>query len=86
MVKLVLYDGRVNSDTHREIVELFIGEANPLLVRIPSWVWHGFKNIGIKEAIVLNAPSVEYNASSPDEDRLLPSCDDIPYNWGREDK
>ena len=48
MMKLVLYDGRKKSETYGILNEFFVGEHNPLLVRIPAWVYHGFKCIGRK--------------------------------------
>lgn len=81
MVKLVLCDGRRNSNTKGEITEFFIGERNPILVKIPSIVWHGFKNIGEEIAIVMNVPTNLYNYKNPDEHRLPPDTKKISYDW-----
>ena len=85
MIKLVLYDSRENSSTRGEINEIFIGEHNPLLVKIPPLVMHGFKCISSKEAICINVPTELYNYSQPDEFRVDPLKNDIPYDWGRKD-
>ena len=78
--KLVLYDGRESSGTKGEINEFTIGEKNPLLVKVPPEVWHGFK--AVRElAIVVNAPTELYNYEKPDEYRLPPNTDKIPYDW-----
>ncbi len=81
MVKLALYDSRKNSATHGMIMEFFIGEKNPLLVKIPPLVYHGVKGIGTEPAIMLNCPTEPYNPSSPDEYRVHPYKNDIPYSW-----
>ena len=81
MVKLVLCDGRKNSKTRGEINEFVIGEKNPLLVKIPAEVWHGFKNIGEEIVIVVNLPTSLYNYKNPDEQRLPPDTKEIPYDW-----
>ena len=80
MVKLVLYDPRPDSKTKGEIQEIFIGEDNYVLVKIPPGIWNGFKGIGAKPAIVANCATIPHR---PDEiERLDPSDNDIPYDWG----
>jgi len=80
MIKLVLYDGRTASKTKGEINEFIIGEKNPLLVSIPPEVWHGFKAIE-DTAFIVNVPTELYNHKNPDEHRLPPDIDKIPYDW-----
>ena len=78
--QLVLYDGREGSRTKGQINEFIMGEENPLLVKVPPEVWHGFKAIG-ETAIVVNVPTELYNYENPDEHRLPPNTDKIPYDW-----
>ncbi len=85
MLKLVLYDGREGSPTHGEVNEFFIGEHNPLLVQIPKLVFHGFKCISQHEALAINIPDLQYNYENPDEYRIHPHDNDIPYDWNRQD-
>jgi dTDP-4-dehydrorhamnose 3,5-epimerase len=85
MLKLVLYDRRDGSPTKGEINEFFIGEHNPLLVQIPKEVYHGWMCISETEAIVVNIPTEPYNRTEPDEHRLHPHENDIPYEWARKD-
>lgn len=84
-LKLVLYDGRENSTTKGEVSEFFLGEHNPLLVQVPKGVYHGWKCISEFEAFVINCPTEPYNYSQPDEYRLDPHSNDIPYQWERKD-
>lgn len=81
MVKLVLYDGRKRSKTAEEFNEFFIGTKAPLLVSIPPQIWHGFKAIGEKTALVINMPTKLYDYENPDEYRLPPDTKDIKYDW-----
>lgn len=81
MMKIVLYDGRKDSSTYREVNEFFLGEYKAALLHIPKMVYHGFKCIGEKEAIVINIPTETYNYKEPDEYRLDPYKNDIPYDW-----
>ena len=79
MIKLVLYDDRKNSKTKGEVMEIFLGDENYSLVKIPVGVWNGFKGIGTKEAIVANCASMPHD---PDEiKRKDPFTKDIPYDW-----
>ncbi len=85
MIKLVLYDNRDDSTTKGEINEFFVGEHNPILVKIPPMVLHGFKCISQQEAICINIPTEVYNYEQPDEFRVDPHENDIPYKWERRD-
>lgn len=85
MLKLVLYDSRKKSPTCGEINEFFIGDYNPMLVKVPKMIYHGWKCISDDEAIVINVPTKPYNRKNPDEHRLDPHVNDIPYSWERKD-
>ena len=79
MIKLVLYDSREGSHTNGELQELFVGEDNYVLVRIPPGVTNGYKTIGTKPAILANCATEPH---SPDEmDRIDPFSPEIPYDW-----
>ena len=78
-VKLVLYDGREGSPTCGTLKELFMGDANYVLVRIPPMVWNGVKGLGQAPAIIANCASHPHD---PEEiDRLDPFSPQIPYDW-----
>jgi len=85
MAKVVLYDDREGSSTRGLINEFFIGEQNPMLVKIPIGVYHGFKGISDKITLIVNVPTQLYNYEEPDEYRLPPHTDRIPYDWSRKD-
>jgi dTDP-4-dehydrorhamnose 3,5-epimerase len=85
MMKVVLYDAREGSSTFGKINEFFMGESNHILLQIPNGVFHGFKCISEQEAMVLNIPTELYDYSQPDEYRIPPYGDDIPYSWERKD-
>ena len=86
MIKIVLFDGRDGSKTSRELSEIYAGVHNPVLVHIPAGVYHGWKCISQEEAVVVNAPTEAYDREHPDEQRLDPHGDDIPYDWERKDR
>ena len=85
MMKVVLFDSREDSPTKGEVNEFFIGVHNPILVQIPPLVYHGFKCVSEYEAIVINTPTEVYRYKEPDEYRVDPHSDKIPYNWSRKD-
>ncbi len=81
MVKLVLFDGREGSPTHREVNEFFVGEHNPTLVVIPPGVYHGWKCISESESVVINCPDELFDYEHPDEHRAPYDDPNIPYDW-----
>lgn len=85
MIKVVLYDCRKESPTYKEVNEFFVGIHNPLLIHVPHSIMHGFKCAGENEAIVVNIPTHPYNYEKPDEFRVDPYKNDIPYDWSRKD-
>lgn len=80
-IRLALYDSRNNSKTYKEINEFELGLDNPLLVKIPKKVYHGFKCISNEEAIVLNVSTLAYDHARPDEYRIDAYKNEIPYDW-----
>ena len=81
MMKVVLYDARKDSPTNGQVNEFFLGDYNFKLIQIPKMVYHGFKCIGQEEAIVINVPTQPYNYAHPDEYRVDPYQNEIPYDW-----
>jgi dTDP-4-dehydrorhamnose 3,5-epimerase len=86
MVKVVLFDARDKTPTPREINEFYMGFHNPVLIHIPAGVYHGWMCVSPDEAVVINVPTEKYNYEHPDEQRLDPHGDDIPYDWRRKDR
>jgi dTDP-4-dehydrorhamnose 3,5-epimerase len=84
MVKLVLVDTRDDSPTNGLVNEFFIGAMNPMLVQVPSLVYHGWKCISTEPSLVVNVPSEPYDREAPDEFRLDPHGT-LPYDWTRKD-
>ena len=53
-IKLVLYDGK-------QFQEMFIGESNYSLVKIPPGIWNGFKGLGLYSSIVANCSTLPHD-------------------------
>jgi dTDP-4-dehydrorhamnose 3,5-epimerase len=52
---------------------------------IPPLVLHGMKGIGTTPGFLINIPTEPYNYKEPDEFRVHPHDNDIPYDWDRKD-
>ena len=82
--KLVLYDAREDSQTYRELMEIFLGEDNYVLVQIPPGIMNGYKAYGTDLVIMANCASETHD---PNEISYIdPHNNDIPYNWDLKEK
>jgi dTDP-4-dehydrorhamnose 3,5-epimerase len=85
MLKLVLYDGRKGSPSHKEINQFYIGVHNPMLIQVPAGIHHGWMCVSEEEAVAVNIPTEMYDYEHPDEQRLPAHGSEIPYDWTRKD-
>ncbi len=78
-VKLALYDTREDSKTHRELMEVFMGETlGRKVVKIPPGVAHGCKTIQGP----VNLFYVTSHVYNPDDEVRLPYDDpEIDFDW-----
>ncbi len=84
MIKLVLFDNRATSPTKGQVQEIYLGEQNYSLVRIPPRVWNGFKGVGGPFSLVANCSDIPHAAD--EIERLDPHQNEIPYDWARKDR
>ena len=84
--KVVLYDARKNSTTHGQINEFILSWDEQKLVKIPTYVYHGFTALGKQDAMILNIPTEVYRYADPDEFRADLFSGEIPYEWGDVDR
>lgn len=63
------------------VEKYFLGDDNPIGVRIPAGVYHGIKNIGTDVAILINQPTEPFNADNPDEIRQPASAFADFHDW-----
>ncbi|MGZ5006036.1 MAG: polysaccharide biosynthesis C-terminal domain-containing protein [Chthoniobacterales bacterium] len=85
LVKIALFDGRNDSPTSGAINEFVVSEKNPGLLIVPPNLYHGWKNIGTSEAIIINMPDRMYDYDEPDALDLPWDSEAaarlIPYRW-----
>ncbi len=84
MIKLVLYDDRKGSKTFGQFNEIYLGQDNYCLVKVPPFIWNGFKGVGHEPALVVNVASIPHD---PNEiERLDPHNSHISYDWALKDR
>jgi dTDP-4-dehydrorhamnose 3,5-epimerase len=81
VAKVALYDPREDSPTKGVVNEFYLGTLNPILVKIPPLVYHGFTAVGNETATVANFPTALFNYEKPDEHRAPYDDPSIPYTW-----
>jgi dTDP-4-dehydrorhamnose 3,5-epimerase len=80
-VRVVLYDGRVNSPTYRRFAEFHLTEATRARLLIPPGVWHADQNWGDSEAALMNFPTRPFERERPDKHRINPASGEIPFDF-----
>jgi dTDP-4-dehydrorhamnose 3,5-epimerase len=68
-VKLCAFDDDKKSLTCGELDEFILSGESLKVVRIPGYLWHGFKAIGNTSAKLLYGVNVLYDYKAPDEER-----------------
>ena len=85
LIRIAVYDGRNGSPTRGVINEFTVSGKNPGLLVIPPNLYHGWKNIGPNEAVIINMPSLMYDHEAPDALDLpwdsAEAHDIIPYRF-----
>ena len=80
-IRVVLYDGRTDHESHGRIAQFFFTEAAPGLLAMPPGVWHADQNWGDTDARIVNFPTSPYDPADPDKLRIDPQSDVIPFDW-----
>ena len=80
-LEVVLYDERPESVTTGQVSTVGLSEYRRRLMNIPAGVWHANRNVGTKDVIVINCPTIPYDHADPDKYRLPLDTDRIPYRF-----
>ncbi len=85
LIRIVVFDGRKSSPTCGRLNVFTVSEKNPGLLIVPPNLYHGWKNIGISEAVIINMPDRMYDYASPDALDLpwdsAAAARVVPYRW-----
>ena len=80
VIRLVIYDNRPNSNTHRKITEYKLGRPEDYkLVHIPPMLWYGYQGIGDQTALIANFTDLSHD--SEEIESLSDDTSQIPYQW-----
>ena len=80
-IKLVLYDNRSNSKTHKTINEIYLGEENYSLVTIPTGIITAYKCISKKNSILANCSTLPHDPKEMINYDF--KGDKVPYDWDK---
>jgi dTDP-4-dehydrorhamnose 3,5-epimerase len=83
LIKVVLFDARSNSRTHKLINEFRIGLVRPTLIVVPPGVWHGVQNISKEPGCLVNLVDRAYAYEDPDHWRLPFDTSKILYSFNK---
>jgi dTDP-4-dehydrorhamnose 3,5-epimerase len=81
-IRVVLYDGRVESPTFQALRQFHFSDESPGWLRIPCGVWHASQNYGERDAVFLNFPTEPHQYDDPDKYRVDPyDRSQIDFDW-----
>jgi dTDP-4-dehydrorhamnose 3,5-epimerase len=80
-MELVCYDAREDSPTYGLVSKIVLSEHRRQFVNVPAGVWHADRNIGSRDVVVVNFPTVPYDHAAPDKERLPLDTPLIPYSF-----
>ncbi|HRE48266.1 MAG TPA: dTDP-4-dehydrorhamnose 3,5-epimerase family protein [Aggregatilineales bacterium] len=81
MARVVLYDRRPESPTHKTTQVIYAGEDNALSILIPKGIAHGYQVLGVKPVLLFYHVTHSYNPKAPDEYRIPFDDPDIAFDW-----
>ena len=80
-VEVVLYDVRPDSSTCGQVARYRLSEFDRSLLSIPKLVWHATRNLGAKDFVGVNFPTMPFDHADPDKYRLPLDTPLIPFSF-----
>ncbi len=68
-IKVCAYDDREDSETFGELDEVVLNSERLQALRVPGFLWHGYKAIGTKPIKMIYGVNRLYEYKNPDEER-----------------
>jgi dTDP-4-dehydrorhamnose 3,5-epimerase len=81
-MRVVLHDPRDGSPTRGQVDVFHLSPARPTLLAVPPWIWHGVQNLSNDPSSFVNLFDRPYSYEDPDEWRLPPDSEEIPFTFG----
>jgi dTDP-4-dehydrorhamnose 3,5-epimerase len=82
-LEIALYDERADSATSGLVSTIVLSELRRRLLTIPPGVWHAERNIGEKDVMFVNFPTIPYDHEAPDKYRLPLDTEELPVEATR---
>ena len=82
-LEIALYDEREESSTSGLISTIVLSEHRRRLLTIPPGVWHAERNIGNRDVMFVNFPTIPYDHANPDKYRLPLDTEELPVELTR---
>ncbi len=86
MAQVVLHDLRADSPTRGTTDVLYTGDQNPILIKIPIGVAHGYRVLGPEPLTLVYVTTASYDASKPDEKRIPYDDPSIGFDWSTKNR
>lgn len=80
-MELILFDPREESPTYGEVCRIVLSERDRCIVNVPINVWHADYNIGERDVVIVNFPTIQYDHAAPDKWRLPIDTPLIPHTF-----
>ncbi|MBI4426493.1 MAG: dTDP-4-dehydrorhamnose 3,5-epimerase family protein [Candidatus Kerfeldbacteria bacterium] len=81
MAQVVLYDRRPDSPTKGQTDVIYAGEQQPVLIKIPKGVAHGYRVLGQQSVVLVYVTTASYQPTQPDEQRIPFDDPTIGFDW-----
>jgi dTDP-4-dehydrorhamnose 3,5-epimerase len=80
--EVVLYDVRPDSAKRGGVTTARLSESDHGLLAIPALVWHATRNVGSRDVVIVNFPTMPFDHADPDKYTLPLANDLIPFTFG----
>jgi dTDP-4-dehydrorhamnose 3,5-epimerase len=84
-VRIVLFDAREGSRTAGVLNQFCVGSRDRQVIVVPPGVYHGFRNEGDAEALILSLPIAPDGTPLRDH-QMARQVPEIPFDWRSEDE
>ena len=78
-IRLVVFDGRVNSSTWGNLGIVILDRKNYFRVKIPPNLWYGFECLTNTPALIVNCADIPHDPAESHRKEITDA--DIPYTW-----
>ncbi|HEY4330710.1 MAG TPA: dTDP-4-dehydrorhamnose 3,5-epimerase family protein [Phycisphaerae bacterium] len=80
-MEVILYDERHGSPTRGLVSRIVLSEYRRRLMNIPAGIWHAVRNLGNKDVVAVNFPTMPYDYADPDKYGLPLNNERIPHKF-----